>query len=1449
MIAKLLQRRLEPVAQRQRQWRFWRDLALWWAALATVALLFVLVKRFHGWESSLTPWLLGLVAFLAGVRIWWRTGNWAPDYRQLARQIEQHQPELHALLLTAVEQQPDPATRQYHYLQERVIQQAIDESVKQRWIDVVSRRQLFWIRCGHLAALAALAALLVNLPSVTPAPSSATTVAGKTSVEVTPGDALVERGSGLVVMARFTGPLPPEVNLVVGTDTNTAWRMPLSKTLNDPVFGGSLKEVNSNLVYHLEFADQRTRDFKVTVFEHPRLERADARLTFPEFTGLGVKQIPDTRRVTAVEGSKLDLSLQFNKPVKSAAFVAKDHTVVPLEVDTNKPAAALKSFLIATNKTFDLQLVDEAGRTNKVPAQFVIDAVPNRRPEIKVASPRGDQRVSPLEEITFQGEAVDDFGLRGLGLTYRIGGGVSNTVVLGQSASAGEKKPFTHLLKLEDLGVQPDQLIAWFVWADDIGPDGQVRRTSSDMYFLEVRPFEEIFREAQAPDSQGEQQQRQNEAGRLAESQKQIVNATWKLQRQETGKAPSEPYKRDAAVVKQAQESLLEKMQAAKERVQDPRMQGLMEAVEKEMEKAVKHLTAATNSPAPLPDALTAEQAAYQALLKLSTREVQVAKSRNRQNQGQQNAQMQQQLDQLDLKQSDDRYEKQSQAATPETAEQQEQLAILNRLKELAQRQNDLNEKIKELQTALQEAKTDAEREEIRRRLKRLREEEQQLLADVDELRQRMEQSENQALTADARKQLEKTRADVQRAAEALRNEEASQALAAGTRAQRDLQQLRDEFRKKNASQFTEDMRKMRAEARDLAQKEEDIGKQIEGLRENNRRKTLTDSDEAKGLSDRMQQQKSSLTNVLDNMRRVSEQAETSEPLLSKQLYDTLRKASQANTDNSLTLSQELLKKNFVNEAGQFEQRARNEINELKRGVERAAESVLGDETEALRLAKRELDDLSRQIENEIAQANSSAQRGGPQTNQNQRAQARAGGGRQQNQQPNSQRGQPAQAGQQQGSEQDQAAAAAEDQNAGQQAQQPGAGQQSQQANAQSARQRGDRQQAANQQGQQGQEGQQGEPQEGQQGEDQQMAMNQQGRANQAAQANRQGNRQGQQARSNQGQQDQQSQQGQQGQQGQGQQPQDAQDQQQNTDSQQAQNAQGQQAQNNQGQQGQSQQNQQGQQGQQGQGQQPQNARNQQPQDANAQQAQNAQGQQGQQGQRQGQPAQQAQNAQGQGGQNQQAQQNQQQNPNAQAQNGRGQGNPQNPKDQQAQKPGEPRDPAQANAANPQGAPSQDEEARQPTRRMGNQRVETANAERGAGGRQQRRGGNFFDEPDTTVDAEPRGPLTGRDYENWSDRLGNVEEMIDEADLRNELAQVRERARGVRSEFKRQGKSPQWSFVQTRIAEPLVEVRNRVAEELAKRESKDALVPIDRDPVPTQFSDLVRRYYEKLGKE
>jgi hypothetical protein len=49
------------------------------------------------------------------------------------------------------------------------------------------------------------------------------------------------------------------------------------------------------------------------------------------------------------------------------------------------------------------------------------------------------------------------------------------------------------------------------------------------------------------------------------------------------------------------------------------------------------------------------------------------------------------------------------------------------------------------------------------------------------------------------------------------------------------------------------------------------------------------------------------------------------------------------------------------------------------------------------------------------------------------------------------------------------------------------------------------------------------------------------------------------------------------------------------------------------------------------------------------------------------------------------------------------------------------------------------------------------------------------------------------------------------------------------------------------VAGPLVELRDRVAAELLRRTARQAIVPLDRDPVPPKYSEKTRLYYEQLG--
>ena len=182
------------------------------------------------------------------------------------------------------------------------------------------------------------------------------------------------------------------------------------------------------------------------------------------------------------------------------------------------------------------------------------------------------------------------------------------------------------------------------------------------------------------------------------------------------------------------------------------------------------------------------------------------------------------------------------------------------------------------------------------------------------------EQTGNQqgAQLAQQRQQLEQTRNEVQNAADQLAQNNPDQALASGTRAQQELQQLQDDVRRMNSAQFSEEMRQMRNDARQLDQDQQDIGNQINQLA-NPAQRQLSETEEQRqlrtDLAQRLLQQENGVSNLLDQMRQVSDKAETAEPVLSQQLYDTIRQTQQDEMNSELDSSSELVRRGFVQQA------------------------------------------------------------------------------------------------------------------------------------------------------------------------------------------------------------------------------------------------------------------------------------------------------------------------------------------------------------------------------------------------------------------------------------------------------------------------------------------------------------------------------------------------------
>lgn len=1316
----VLQMKLLRIASRERRLGKRVMSGTWLALVAFAGLGLLAVSRYTGWSSYGLPAGVAILC-LAGLTAVFSRRHTRIDWHKLALRVEHAHPELEGRLLTLVRRAPGAGPAP-NYFDHKLLDEVLRHEQMVDWAEVVPRSRLRtslaaqWLAVGF----AGLVCFLLwpesdNRSYVSPYPLW--------GVTVTPGDTSLEKGGTLVVVARFGGPPPATADLVVSPGNGQMRRIPLVKSLADPMFGGSLQEVGSNLIYHIEYGGKRTRSFEVKVYEYPRLERADADLVYPAYTLMDPKHIPDSRRISAVQGTLLDYALHFNKPVVAAVLVPRSPEIATISLETSQGASAsLKGFELSRNGAYDLLLVDKEGRTNKAQIQFVFQALTNTTPELRLTSPRGDLRPTLLEEIPFEGTVWDDFGVAAYGMGYQIVGQDIAYVKLGGHVPPNEKRTMTHLLKLEDLGLKPDRVIAWFLWADDTGPDGKPRRATTDLFFGEVRPFDEVYREAQggmaaqsgSRGERGQEQGQESPATRIAEVQKQILNATWKLQRdqypgepQSTNKArskgslrsaslsiefaahlhpsptvfgaPADPPRRsprvresrrdseapvqtiasDMQVLIESQEEVIRQAMEAVQSQEDPRMAALWRAAIKEMETALEQLRKADSSKVGLDEAVAAEQAAFQAVLSLQEHEHQVARSR--QNRGQignsRQGRMQQQLEQMELTQTENRYETQSEAERPPTAERGEQLQILSRLQELARRQQDVNERLKDLQSALQEAATEQEREELRRQLKRLQEEQREMLADLDDLSQRMDSSENKSGMAQQRKQLDQAREDIQRAAEAVAQGSPSRAAAAGSRAQSRLEQMRDELRKQSSGEFGEDLRQMRSEARELTRRQDDILNKLQ-TPGGSEPKSLSDSGNQDGLLQALEAQRQRVTNLVERATAISQEAEGSEPLLSRQLHDSVRKFSQdtsrdvrelqeqlllrgmmtrtlmdklrdpaaADAAKLLDTTAEMLRMDLLPPARDAGSRAQAAFDQLRQGVERAAESILGDDTEALRQAQQTIEKLVEQLQAEISRETGLT---------NHPVAGVLGNGTNSLKDLYSSHGQ----GTNGTSIVSKASSSSVD--------------------------RQSRQEPENRQ-------------ERQIGEN-----NQQSHPGQSGQA---GSREG---------------------------------------------------------------------------------------AGNEQLAQSRRKRDGQQGSATGQLGQ----------------------------------------------------------PNRLGAPSS----------SGGGGGEGGDA---AGSWQRAMDGLFNSNPD---DAQS-GPIIGEGFIPWANQLRDVEEMIEQPDLRNEIARVRDRARQMRQEFKHDRTKPDWAVVRLQLVAPLAQLRDQVAEELARRGSREALVPVDRDPVPAKYSELVRKYYEQLGK-
>ncbi len=723
------------------------------------------------------------------------------------------------------------------------------------------------------AGLLALAIVItLGMPSLRRAAETAWIAAfpDTVHVEVFPGNARVVAGHPLRIATRVRGKsgaltgLPAVLSIADGDEQRT-----VEMTRVGEEFRFDFPSVERTFRYRVRAGTAASAQYTVSAVFAPQVRRIDVRYVYPSFSGLAPRDEEDGGDIYAPAGTRVRLRIHADRPIASGELALGTTPKVALRAASEKVLEG--ELTLARDDSYRVQLTDADGLRGSGDTEYFIRVLDDRPPDVRIIRPSRDQQITPLEEVAIEARADDDYGISAFDLVYAVSGGPERVVKFPRVTGTDVQKTGSYLMPAEELGVQPGDVITYYARARDVGRGKRPTETKSDMFFLEVKPFGEEFTAAQSQAGAGAGAGgTQIEA--LIAAQKEIINATWNIERR-SGGGRSEA---DIKAIAQAQVELRAKVEQMGRssgrgvRPPFPQRLGVSSPAQPPLQGGQRPrggdpigtaVTAMAQAQQQLDslrtrDAIPHEMAALNALLQAQAdvRRRQVAQQRASGGGGGSNRSgedLSALFDKELQRQQRTNYETRSQVEErPDRAQSQD--SALDRIRDLARRQEELNRQQREMAGANLNA------EEMTRRLERLTREQAELRQQAEELaKQNAQQGQGAGAMRDVSEQMRNATND-------LRRQDAQSAAQRGERAAEQLRSLEQQARGGDGKQRAAG--DLRLEAQQIAEAQRRVAAEAERLE----RDGAASGAEAKR---RLADEKDRLAGRVDELQRAAKQA------------------------------------------------------------------------------------------------------------------------------------------------------------------------------------------------------------------------------------------------------------------------------------------------------------------------------------------------------------------------------------------------------------------------------------------------------------------------------------------------------------------------------------------------------------------------------------------------
>jgi hypothetical protein len=255
----------------------------------------------------------------------------------VARYIEEHEPGLEALLVSAVEQGENAAPASAS-LAEEVVRNAvarIRDADEGRRIESVRLR-----KAGGITALLAavgVAAFFIGPSALRQAgralvPWQDASAATPYAVLVEPGDVSVPKGGDLEISARLRGFATERVELLLREGDSPEWRrLPMITGDSSGAWTFRLFDLTAKAQYVVEANGIRSRPFNISITDLPAVERLALELRFPSYTGLAIERQDPGGDVAVPRGTSLRFIVTPTRPAPAGRVITEAGDTIALK--------------------------------------------------------------------------------------------------------------------------------------------------------------------------------------------------------------------------------------------------------------------------------------------------------------------------------------------------------------------------------------------------------------------------------------------------------------------------------------------------------------------------------------------------------------------------------------------------------------------------------------------------------------------------------------------------------------------------------------------------------------------------------------------------------------------------------------------------------------------------------------------------------------------------------------------------------------------------------------------------------------------------------------------------------------------------------------------------------------------------------------------------------------